>query len=57
MQYLHAFISVPDNVGTEFVFAFGSNYANTGGKLEVFITTRKDGPVAFNYTYNDTTQV
>ena len=51
------FIIVPDNEGTEFVFAFGSNYPNDGGSLEVFVTTKKPGPVFCNYTYNSITTV
>ena len=51
------FIIVPDNEGTEFVFAFGSNWPNDGGSLEVFVTTRKTGPVAFNFTTNGVTLV
>lgn len=42
-------ISVPDNEGREFVFAFGAN-EQSGGSLEVFITTRKSYAVTFNYT-------
>ena len=50
-------ISVADNEGTEFVFAFGSNYVNTGGVLEVFVTTRMDNLVHFNYTQGNITAV
>lgn len=44
------YLVAPDNEGREFIFAFGSNSDNAGGTLEVFITTRQTGPVAFNYT-------
>ena len=50
-------VSVADNEGTEFVFAFGSNYVNTGGVLEVFVTTRMDNLVHFNYTQGNSTAV
>lgn len=50
-------LAVPDNQGTEFIFAFGSNHKNNKGTLEVFVTTRKAGPVAFNYTHDGTTEV
>ncbi|XP_067948898.1 uncharacterized protein [Watersipora subatra] len=45
----------PDNEGTEFIFPFGSNDENYGGSLEVFVTTRNAGPVAFNFTSKSVT--
>ena len=47
----------PDNEGTEFIFAFGSNHMNENGTLELFITTRKAGPIEFSYTYGNKTEV
>ena len=47
----------PDNEGTEFIFAFGSNHPNYDGNLEVFVTTKSLLPVGFNYTIGNETQV
>ena len=47
----------PDNEGTEFIFAFGSNHRNDDGYLEVFVTTKSVLPVEFNYTVGNETQV
>ena len=47
----------PDNEGTEFIFAFGSNHRNYDGTLEVFVTTKSLLPVEFNYTIGNETQV
>lgn len=47
----------PDHEGAEFIFAFGSNFENSGGVLEVFVTTRQTGPIAFNYTRNGKIEV
>ena len=47
----------PDNEGTEFILAFGSNHPNNDGTLEVFVTTKSLLPVEFNYTTGNETQV
>ena len=54
-----SFLSVlaPDNEGTDFIFAFGSNYKNSWGSLEVYIATRYAHAVHFNYSYGNIVQV
>ncbi|XP_067935398.1 uncharacterized protein [Watersipora subatra] len=44
--------TVPDNEGTEFIFAFGVTKIQKKGTvhLEVFVTTQREGPVSFNFT-------
>ncbi|XP_067937267.1 serine-rich adhesin for platelets-like isoform X2 [Watersipora subatra] len=43
---------VPDNEGTEFIFAFGVTqvWRKETFLLEVFVTTQREGPVSFNFT-------
>lgn len=49
--------AAPDNEGRKFIFAFGSNYQNTGGALKVVVTTRVNNDVKFSYTYGNVTKV
>ena len=57
VHFFFSNIVAPDNEGTEFIFAFGSNYFMKGGRLEVFVTTRKINNVIFNYTYGNISEV